>query len=342
MTTRSASCRSTGARRANTNPCLTPGAGLGRRRAQPLHVPDLRHVGDERAGLQRGRRPAMRATRPGITPTTTPQRPAPAPPPPPGGSTSRPPTPTGRRTPRRTRSSSRAPSTPCTRPRESPTSASTPARASGTTSSANYTPVGPVLDGRLPALAERTGLLRRLLELGGQGRPAARPAADRPVHSGPVTGSRGLRRRLRLLAPSRRFRASSAHGRALRVAGTLRQRGRQRPPRGGVRAPRARHRLARPGRASQPGLGLRVRRGAPGRLRQRGLGRRGARLRHRHAGGAHPPAHRDRTAGCWRWPNGEPVGRVRMAPRRLRGRAARLLSRRVWLHAHPGRLIALR
>ena len=39
--------------RRNANPCLAAGAGLGRRRAQPLHLPDLLHVGDERARLQR-------------------------------------------------------------------------------------------------------------------------------------------------------------------------------------------------------------------------------------------------------------------------------------------------
>ena len=37
----------------NTNPCLAAGAGLGRRRAQPLHLLDLRDVGHQRAGLQR-------------------------------------------------------------------------------------------------------------------------------------------------------------------------------------------------------------------------------------------------------------------------------------------------
>ena len=155
------------------------GGGVGRRRAQPVHVPDLRHVGDQRTGLQRrhvlqrrlpGRAPrlsAMRPTRRVSTPTSR------------GGSTSRPPTPTGRATSRRTRSSSRAPSTRCTRPRASPTSASTPARASGTTIVGDYQPDVPYWMADYLADAERPGLVRRHHPLAGEWAPSSRPGRSR-------------------------------------------------------------------------------------------------------------------------------------------------------------------
>ena len=56
----------------------------------------------------------------------------------------------------------------------------------------DYTPVGPLLDGRLPGFAERTGLLRGLPELGDEPRrPVARAARDRAVRQCAVR--RGLR-----------------------------------------------------------------------------------------------------------------------------------------------------
>ena len=51
-TTRSASCRWTGLV-VGHQPVPHPGGGLGRRRAEPLHVPHLRHLGHQRAGVQR-------------------------------------------------------------------------------------------------------------------------------------------------------------------------------------------------------------------------------------------------------------------------------------------------
>ncbi len=55
-------------------------------------------------------------------------------------------------------------------------------------------PVGPLLDGRLSQHTERTGLVRRLQQLGGQGEAVPGPAANRAVQQ------RAVRRGLRLLA----------------------------------------------------------------------------------------------------------------------------------------------
>ena len=87
-----------------------------------------------------------------------------------GGSTWRPQTRTGRATSPRTRSSSREPSTRSMRPKASPMSASTPAPACGTPSSATTNPSVPYWMADYLAIAQRTGLVRRLLQLGEQPR----------------------------------------------------------------------------------------------------------------------------------------------------------------------------
>ncbi len=74
----------------STNPCLAQRGGLGRGRAQPLHVPDLRHGRLQRRPGLRQRRLAARPATTGSTPASTP---SPRPRPPgstprwPGGST---------------------------------------------------------------------------------------------------------------------------------------------------------------------------------------------------------------------------------------------------------------
>ena len=76
--------------------------------------------------------------------------------------------------------------------------------------------------------------------------------------------------------------------------------------------------------------------GAPRRVRQRGLGRRGARLRRSTPWSPATGGTAASAAGCSRRPTGEPGRRLRMAPRRLRGGAARLLLRRL-LASRPRR-----
>ena len=130
----------------------------------------------------------------------------------------------------RTPTSSRAPSTRCTRPRASPTSASTPAPASGTTSSATTRPSCPT--GWPTTSPRRAARARAPTTRTGWPTGAHLPGPPQIVQ---YNTHAGLRRRLRLLASDRRRRVG-VHGRALRVAGALRQRRRQRPPRRGLRA----------------------------------------------------------------------------------------------------------
>ena len=143
-------------------------------------------------------------------------------------------TPTGPATLRRTRSSSRAPSTHCTRPRGSPTSASTPARASGTPSSATTRPSVPYwMADYLPSPSGPGSCADYQNWVTSHG--AQLPGPPEIVQYNSPQYDDGLR----LLAPltrSARCGIGSRHGRALRVAGTLRQRRRQRAARRGLRA----------------------------------------------------------------------------------------------------------
>ena len=74
----------------NTNPCLAQEAAVGRRRAQPLHLPDLRHLDHQPSRAATAtRRLQCRLSGRRSTPTTTPRRPEQGRPASRGGSTSR-------------------------------------------------------------------------------------------------------------------------------------------------------------------------------------------------------------------------------------------------------------
>ena len=83
-------------------PVPGPGGVVGRRRAEPLLLLDLHHLGHARAGVQRRYLLQRAATRPASSPIQTRRAPAPDPPPSRGGSTSRRRAPTGRATTPRT------------------------------------------------------------------------------------------------------------------------------------------------------------------------------------------------------------------------------------------------
>ena len=141
--------------------------GVGGRRPQPLHLLDLRGLGDERAGLQRRPVPAMPATRLASTPTTMASAPA---------WTSRPVV--ARRGERPIAKWSGNPGEREVRPgrderapRDRRGGRRRHLRQPGRLERhrRQLLALGPLLDGRLPPLAERARFVRRLLQLGGQG-----------------------------------------------------------------------------------------------------------------------------------------------------------------------------